>query len=343
MDQVLPNSSEFYVCINNNYSDAVALDFSVPQGSINGPIYFSCYASTFASVFTEEFHVMGYADDHCFYGSYNPADEESERNMTSSLSSTTTKVKEWMCANRLKMNDSKSELIVFGSKALLPKCHINELVIDESSIDRTDVIKLLGVQLDQHLTLEKHISSKARVAAFGMHNLRKLRKYLDLNTSLKIANSLIFSHMDYANSLFVNLPKSSVWPLQRIQNQTAKIILGRSKFSSTTDALKQLHILPVHVRAEYKLVVLVFKCLHNLAPSYLANLIRRRESHYSTRSAGSCVLHVPFTRASTFRDRSFSVAGPKFWNRLPSDVRGCVTVESFKSKLKTYLYVRTFS
>ena len=150
--------------------------------------------------------------------------------------------------------------------------------------------------------------------------------------------------MDYANSLFVNLPKSSLWPLQRIQNQTAKIILGRSKFSSSTDALKQLHILPIHVRAEFKLLVLVFKCLHNLAPDYLSNLIQRRKCHYSTRSSTSgCQLQVPFTKSSTFRDRSFSVAGPKLWNSLPENVRNCSSIDSFKSKLKTHLFTKTFN
>ena len=198
--------------------------------------------------------------------------------------------------------------------------------------------------MSMSLSHKNHISSKARAAAHGMHNLRKLRKYLDLSSALKIANSLIFSHMDYANSLFVNLPKSSLWPLQRIQNQTAKNILGRSKFSSSTDALKQLHILPIHVRAEFKLLVLVFKCLHNLAPDYLSNLIQRRKCHYSTRSSTSgCLLHVPFTKASTFRDRSFSVAGPKLWNSLPENVRDCSSIDSFKSKLKTHLFTRTFN
>ena len=333
----------FAVGINNNYSDPISLDFSVPQGSINGPIYFSCYASTIDSAITENLQVIGYADDHCIYGSYAPGDDLSEHSMTSSMLTTVNNIKQWMCANRLQMNDSKTELVVFGSQAMLTKCHISEIVINESIVYRSDFIKLLGVRLDQHLTLKDHITSKARIAAQGMYNLMKLRKYLDITSSLKIANSLIFSHMDYANSLFVNLPKSTLWPLQRVQNQTAKIILGRSKFSSSTDALKQLHILPIHVRVEYKLVVLVFKCLHHLAPPYLANLIRRRESHYKTRSAGGCFLHVPFTRASTFRDRSFSVAGPKLWNDLPDDVKNCVTVDSFKSKLKTHLFERTFN
>ena len=39
-------SRSFAVCVNDTFSDPIRLDLSVPQGSINGPIYFSCYAST---------------------------------------------------------------------------------------------------------------------------------------------------------------------------------------------------------------------------------------------------------------------------------------------------------
>ena len=47
--------------------------------------------------------------------------------------------------------------------------------------------------------------------------------------------------MDYANSVFINMPKVTMHPFQTIQNMTAKVILGVSKFSSTTEALKELH------------------------------------------------------------------------------------------------------
>lgn len=278
------------------------------------------------------------------YGSYNPSEGGAEDSVVSDFTSTMSNIKQWMNSNRLKVNNSKSELIVFGSKSIIQKCHINQILIDNTPIERSSTIKLLGVTLDQNLTLKQHISNKARSAAYAMHNLRKLRKYLDKNSALKIANSLVFSHMDYANALFVNLPKSTLLPLQRIQNLTAKIILGQSKYSSSTNALKELHILPIHVRAEYKLVVLVYKCLHDLAPVYLKKLIHIRENRYSTRSTSTsaCQLYVPFTRLSTFRDRAFSVAGPKFWNALPVEVRECTSLINFKSKLKTYLFVRTF-
>ena len=140
----------------------------------------------------------------------------------------------------------------------------------------------------------------------------------------------------------MNLPKSTLQPFQRIQNLTAKIILGRSKYSSATEALKELHILPVHIRAEYKLLVLVYKCLNNLAPSYLSDLISKQQAGYATRSTKKNLLVVPFVKNKTFADRSFSVAGPRLWNALPEIVKTAPSVDTFKTRLKTHLFTKTF-
>ena len=197
--------------------------------------------------------------------------------------------------------------------------------------------------MDENLTFKRHISLKTRAAALSMYNIRKLRQYLDRPTCLKLANALVFSHMDYCNSLFVNLPKKTLAPLQRIQNLTAKIILNWSKYDSATDALAQLHILPVSVRSEYKILVLVFKCLHGLAPVYLTDLLNPQVSHRFTRSSTNNSLQVPFTKHTTFADRSFSVAGPRLWNSLPHNITEITNLASFKIHIKTHLYKRTFS
>lgn len=175
-----------------------------------------------------------------------------------------------------------------------------------------------------------------------MFNLKKLRRHLNRGNCLKLANALVFSHMDYCNSLFVNLPKETLKSFQRIQNFTAKMILGESKFSSSTNALRQLHILPINVRSEYKILLIVYKCLHGLAPAYLRDLLEVKCCHYNTRSAAKNLLVVPFTRRKIFADRSFSVAGPKLWNALPEEVKFSVNVDLFKKNLKTYLFTRTF-
>ena len=60
---------------------------------------------------------------------------------------------------------------------------------------------------------------------------------------------------------------------QRIQNIAAKLILNRSKTDSATKAYYELHWLPIRARIEYKILLLVFKCLHNMVPKYLENLL----------------------------------------------------------------------
>ena len=66
-----------------------------------------------------------------------------------------------------------------------------------------------------------------------------------------------------------------------------KIILGLSKFSSATQVLKELHLLPVSVRCEYKLLALVLKFIHNLAPKYFCDLITMKSYSYRTRTSQS--------------------------------------------------------
>ena len=204
-------------------------------------------------------------------------------------------------------------------------------------------VRLLGVTVDANLNLKHHISQKAKAASFALYKLKKIRRYLDKATSLKLANSLIFSHMDYCNSLFVNLPSSYLQPLQRVQSLTAKVILKKSKFHSSTECLRSLHILPVQARAKYKILLLVYKCLNNLAPSYLSDLLHVKTSSYATRSSAALNLNVPFTQKNFFADRSFSIAGPTLWNDLPINVRNTATLPMFKKALKTHLFTQYFS
>ena len=98
----------------------------------------------------------------------------------------------------------------------------------------------------------------------------------------------------------------------------AKVILGRSKRDSATQCLKELHWLPVHLRIEYKLI----KCPHNQAPDYLKEMIKRPTEVRATRSSlEPNRLVIPVTKKKIFAERSFSVAGPRLWNKLPPEIR----------------------
>ena len=54
----------FKVNIGNEYSKYIPMDFSVPQGSILGPVLFSAYISTLRLEVPRSIDLTGFADDH---------------------------------------------------------------------------------------------------------------------------------------------------------------------------------------------------------------------------------------------------------------------------------------
>ena len=139
------------------------------------------------------------------------------------------------------------------------------------------------------------------------------------------------SCLDYCNSLYYGIGEKLLQQLQLIQNAASKSVTGKRKHDSINEDLNTLHWLSVKKRIIFKILLLVYKCLNGLAPSYLQNLL-----HYE--SYGSKVrLHVPLTYSS-YGSRAFSVAGPKLYNLLPTKIKESSSLQTFKKSLKCYLF-----
>ena len=108
--------------------------------------------------------------------------------------------------------------------------------------------------------------------------------------------SNVLSHLDYGNSILVNLPKATLKPLQSMQNYAAKIICKKQKYDSSTECLYKLHWLPIHYRCIYKLMTIVYKMLNEQEPQYLVNKLSFTTSNKTTRhnTANNKQLIVPF-------------------------------------------------
>ena len=94
-----------------------------------------------------------------------------------------------------------------------------------------------------------------------------------------------------------------------------------------------------------KLCVLTYRCLRGLGPDYFSSEftrvsdLRRRQR---LRSASTAALIVLATRHSTLGDRAFPVIGARLWNSLPDDITTATSLMTFRHKLKTFPFRRSY-
>ena len=83
------------------------------------------------------------------------------------LESCAERIKIWMDGNRLKMNDSKTEFIMFGSNKMLTKWITADMNINGTRVKKQKVIRYLGVWMGEVLSFKYHVKMKCRSAMFN--------------------------------------------------------------------------------------------------------------------------------------------------------------------------------
>ena len=287
----------------------------------------------------------GFANNHTVGNRFKPGEWSQEARCMCELEECAADLKVWMNKNRLKMNNNKTEFILFGSKPKLEKCKTKTLNVDITEIELADKIKYLGVILDQNLSLKKHITSKCQTTMLNLQHIKNTRHLLTQEVTEILVLGTVKSHLDYCKSILVGLPEVDITKMQHIQNIAAKMVVLNDvamKDSNSRSILEKLQWLPIHRRIQYKILTLIHKSLSCGVPEYLAKLIikypyvERRLGLRSQNLEGR--LDEPKTKLKTFAARSFSCVGPKWWNLLPNALKTIESAQEFRNKLKTYLF-----
>ena len=158
-----------------------------------------------------------------------------------------------------------------------------------------------------------------------------------------LIRTLVFSRLDYCNSLLAGAPKLLLDQLSCVMRASARLTLGISKFSHVAVITREkLHWLDFLARVVFKLCLTAFRCLHGLAPGYLAGFcipISSVPGRSHLRSALCALLRsVPWSSHLVSLLRLVSahlllhvrVHG----NLLPPDLG----LQAFRKKLKTFLF-----
>jgi hypothetical protein len=330
-----------YVSVHENSSSISPLHFGVPQGSVLGPVLFVLYTTPLSSVIQQHQtnHYL-FADDTQLQQSCKPADIHT---LTHTLENCTIDIKTWMTNNMLKLNDDKTEALLFsGSSSQAP--HLpSSITVGSSNISFANTARNLGFIMDTSLSMKMHISKVCQVCYFELKKIGSIRKFLTEDATKTLITSCVLSRLDYCNLLLAGCPDCVLEPLQKVQNSAARMIFKTPFRQPTTPLLFKLHWLSIKDRIDFKVACFCFYIITNSAPAYLLDIVELYTPARTLRSSSDTRLLCQnrFKRMS-HGFRSFSVYAPQLWNTIPFYIRHADSITSFKSKMKTYLFRKSY-
>lgn len=174
--------------------------------------------------------------------------------------------------------------------------------------------------------------------------IRMLRQILPLipkELRPVVVRSTVLSRLDYCNSLYLGAPLYIIQGLQRVQSIAAKLALNRKRSASSTQALRDLHWLPIKERVRFKSLCIVFRAVHDLGPVPLQEIFTWYDPKRQLRSSNTVLIPIPKFKRVRMGGRAFSVTAAQLWNELPQSLRLASTLLDFRKHLKTLLFPRT--
>ncbi|KAK2162053.1 hypothetical protein LSH36_105g04043 [Paralvinella palmiformis] len=111
-----------------------------------------------------------------------------------------------MCANMLKLNEEKIELIIFDPKH-------NVRINEELRLTVALSVKNLGVYFETPLTMERQVNAISKACYYQIRSIGHIRRYISLDACKTLAHALITYQLDYGNAFLYGLPSTPMTQL----------------------------------------------------------------------------------------------------------------------------------
>ena len=330
------SNREQYVLVNGVASSKVQMLYGVPQGSILGPLLFLIYINDLANISTILLAIL-FADDTSIILSH-----ENFESLMKDANAGIAKMSDWFQTNKLSLNVSKSNFIIFTGKNKNYDQSMAKLSIGLNDLKQVPYTKFLGVLIDERLSWQMHINLVNNKVRKSIGIIRKIRGLISQNALRILYFSLIYPHLSYCNIVWASTYRTNLQKLLISQKKIARIATFSDYLAPSAPLFKKLNLLTIFDINILQTCLFIFKFtfLPESLPKPFDNFFTSNSQIHShfTRQADN--LHPPFKR-TTLSQFALSYRGTQLWNIHLKTAKISSSLNNFKSKLKSILIDQT--
>ena len=238
--------------INNIFSEEETLLSGVPQGSILGPLLFNIYMNDIF-LFIPGINIANYADDTTPH-----ATSETVDSLVQILEDSTNNIINWFRSNYMKSNEDKNHLIITN-------CDNATATIGGHTIESSKVVKLLGVNIDNKLNFNEHISKICKKVGYKLHALARISHYMTTDKLRVLMKAFIESQFGYCPLIWMFHSRTLNTRINTLHERALRIVY-KDHYSSFEHLLKIDKSFTIHHRNLQKLATEMYKVKTGIAP-----------------------------------------------------------------------------
>jgi hypothetical protein len=319
------SNREQCVQFNGAISEYKNIVCGVPQGSVLGPLLFLLYMNDIPKV-CKHLSLILFADDTNAFCSHKDI-EILYKNVNNEMA----KLIDWFKVNKLSLNVSKTNYILFTKSKKLKEIALPNLYIDNQIIQEAQYAKFLGVYLDKNLTWEKHIEIITTRVAKSIGIIRRLKPYLTPNIIKTLYCTMILPHITYCNAIWTNTSQARLKKLKSLQKQSIKLF---SQTAGGQDIFKSEKVLKLEDIGGLQLYTILRDFHNGNLPSSLSNIfmLNTQLHPHNTRTRDN--LHSTHHQTKAAQQKP-SYKAIQLWNNTDTSTRtDIIKLQYFKQNIK---------